>query len=308
MVSSGEVSSGLSDFKSVMDNYSSAIDGIGGSWQGDSHDSIIPKVDSFKEEALSTITAQMEAFSEACGLFAQYKVKKEEWEEKCAERDSLANQPAYDANNNPTYAKRRADELDTIIPKLKEEMDQLDKQIRAALDSAQAGTVEAKSSNLASAGTKASVTAASLSSSSVVNGAISWAKGIANDNSYGYSMDTRWGNPNYDCSSLVISAYQDAGIDVKGAGATYTGDMIPAFTNMGFKWIKGNPDVNSLQPGDVLLNVANHAEMYIGNGQNVGAHSNWDGADGDSSGSEINIDNYYDYPWDGVLRYVGTDT
>jgi hypothetical protein len=47
--------------------------------------------------------------------------------------------------------------------------------------------------------------------------------------------------------------------------------------------------------------------MYIGDGMNVGAHGNKDGRDGDSSGKEINISNYRSFPWDGVLRYVGTD-
>ena len=42
--------------------------------------------------------------------------------------------------------------------------------------------------------------------SPVVEQAISWAISIANDNSHGYSMTSRWG-PDYDCSSFVISAY-----------------------------------------------------------------------------------------------------
>ena len=131
---------------------------------------------------------------------------------------------------------------------------------------------------------------------------------MAADDSHGYSQQTRWGNPNYDCSSLVISAYEAAGVSVKEAGAGYTGNMRSAFTKVGFEWIPGNPDVNSLQPGDVLLNEGSHTEMYIGDGMNVGAHSNKDGRDGDSSGKEINISNYRSFPWDGVLRYVGTES
>lgn len=42
---------------------------------------------------------------------------------------------------------------------------------------------------------------------SVVENAISWAVSIANDNSHGYSQQSRWG-PDYDCSSFVISAFR----------------------------------------------------------------------------------------------------
>ena len=138
-----------------------------------------------------------------------------------------------------------------------------------------------------------------------VKSAIDWALKTANDNLHGYSQNTRWGNPNYDCASFVISAYEAAGIPVIEAGATYTGDMRAAFLKCGFEWIPGNPDVNSLQPGDILLDESDHTEMYIGNGQNVGAHSNYDGVNGDSSGREVCVGNYYSHPWDGVLRYVG---
>jgi len=135
--------------------------------------------------------------------------------------------------------------------------------------------------------------------------AMDWALAIANDNSHGYSQNTRYGNPNYDCSSLVIAAYENAGIPVQEAGASYTGNMRSAFLKCGFIWIPGNPDVSSLQPGDILLNEGHHTEMYIGNGKNVGAHDNFDGRNGDSSGREINVSPYRSYPWNGVLRYVG---
>ncbi len=144
-----------------------------------------------------------------------------------------------------------------------------------------------------------------ITATEAVKDAMEWALKTANDSSHGYSQSTRWGNPNYDCSSFVISAYEAAGIPVKEAGATYTGDMRAAFLKCGFEWIPGNPNVNSLQPGDILLDENSHTEMYIGNGKNIGAHSNYDGVNGDSSGREICVNNYYSHPWDGVLRYVG---
>lgn len=147
-----------------------------------------------------------------------------------------------------------------------------------------------------------------VSDSNLINGAMAWALQTADDSSIGYSQATRWGNPNYDCSSYIITAYEEAGIPVKEYGATYTGDMRSSFLATGqFEWIPGNPDPSTLQPGDILLNEYNHVEMYVGNGQNIGAHSDWDGYDGDSSGSEVSIGGYYSYPWDGVLRYTGND-
>ena len=40
--------------------------------------------------------------------------------------------------------------------------------------------------------------------------ACNWAVGIANDDSHGYDQKHRWGTPDYDCSSLVISAFQES--------------------------------------------------------------------------------------------------
>ena len=40
----------------------------------------------------------------------------------------------------------------------------------------------------------------------VIESAVNWAVGIANDNSHGYDQNSRWG-VDYDCSSLVISAF-----------------------------------------------------------------------------------------------------
>ena len=278
MVSSGEVSSGLSDFKSVMDNYSSAVDGIGGNWEGDSHDSIIPKIEAFKEEALSTITAQMEAFSEACGLFAQYKAKKEEWEEKCAERDSLANQPAYDANNNPTYAKRRADELDKIIPKLKEEMDQLDKQIRAALDSAQAGTVEVKSSSVSGVSSAASqakddananVTQANYTGGAPVTNATMQSiadSARANSGSRYNNNCEAWVEEVWTGATGGERVYENSAYSAwKNYGVSTSRDNIPVGAMVyGSGWPYSDDDEDYTATGE---NPYGHVAIYVGNGE-----------------------------------------
>lgn len=141
-------------------------------------------------------------------------------------------------------------------------------------------------------------------SGKVAEDAMAWAQQIADDNDYGYSQASRWGETKqFDCSSFVISAYKNAGIDV--GGATYTGNMREELTKHGFEWIPGDPDVNDLQPGDIVLDEDSHTEMYIGNGKLIGAHDNYNGSTGDPSGEEIDVGNYYSHPWDGVLRYTG---
>lgn len=143
--------------------------------------------------------------------------------------------------------------------------------------------------------------------SAVITEAVSWAVGIAQDDSHGYSQYNRWG-PDYDCSSLVISAYEQAGVPVKEAGATYTANMRRAFEQCGFKSIKyGSGTV--LMKGDVLLNEKHHAAMYIGNGQIVQASiaetGKIYGKEGDQTTKEIEVRNFYvyRYGWDYILRY-----
>ena len=137
----------------------------------------------------------------------------------------------------------------------------------------------------------------------IIKKALDWALETAKDNTHGYSQAVRWG-PDYDCSSFIISAYENAGLKVKEAGASYTGNMRDAFEKCGFGAYPRQP-VSRLEPGDVLLNEKHHAVMYIGNGKVVAARSS-DGFPqrGDQSGREICVQNWYDYPWDCVLRYA----
>ena len=151
--------------------------------------------------------------------------------------------------------------------------------------------------------------------------AVRWALAIASDDSHGYSQYNRWG-PDYDCSSLIITAYQNAGIPVKDAGATYTMNMQQAFQKCGFKVVTNwNKSTGAgLIRGDVVLNYTHHVEMYIGDGKLVKASSDEYGGiaganKGDQTTKEISVSGYYNYPWNVALRYgnqteeyTGSDT
>lgn len=147
---------------------------------------------------------------------------------------------------------------------------------------------------------------------SIIEKAVNWIIGIANDNTHGYDQGSRW-SPDYDCSSLVISAWKQAGVNLT---CTYTGNMYANMVNKGFSDITSQVNLatgSGLARGDVLLNVASHTAMYIGNGQICEATGNENGGitggqTGDQTGREICINNYRNYPWNYVLRYVAEDS
>ena len=131
----------------------------------------------------------------------------------------------------------------------------------------------------------------------------------ANDDSHGYDQSDRWGNPDFDCSGAVISAWTKVGVDVKGAGASYTGNMLETFKKMGFVDVVNQVDLstgNGMQRGDVLLSNS-HTAMYCGDGKIVHAsiseNGTIHGSPGDQTGKEFCIRSYYNKPWTNVLRY-----
>ena len=146
----------------------------------------------------------------------------------------------------------------------------------------------------------------------VIQKAVKWAYDIANDSKHGYDQILRWGN-DYDCSSFVISAYENAGIPLRKNGATYTGNMREVMLKNGFvdvtrivNFARGT----GLLYGDVLLNTKHHTAIYAGNGFEIEASINENrratgGLTGDQNGKEILIRNYRDYPWNYCLRFAG---
>lgn len=142
-----------------------------------------------------------------------------------------------------------------------------------------------------------------------VENAIQWMLNIADNDIHGYDQENRWG-VDYDCSSLVISGYEQAGIPLKTNGATYTGDMKQVCLDTGFTLVDWQNNETKLVRGDIILNEMNHVCCYIGNGKIVQASINElggtrGGQTGDQTGKEIYTRDYYVYPkgWDCVLRF-----
>lgn len=149
---------------------------------------------------------------------------------------------------------------------------------------------------------------------SIINDAVQYIINIAYDDTHGYDQIYRWNEyGDFDCSSLVISSWQQAGVPVKSEGATYTGNMYNIFLKCGFKDVTDSVDLNNaqgMQYGDVLLNHIHHTAMYIGNNKICEAAINEKGTatggkPGDQTEQEIRINSYRNYPWDCVLRYIG---
>lgn len=146
----------------------------------------------------------------------------------------------------------------------------------------------------------------SVASDANVEAAVQWAINIANDASHGYDQTHRDG-PDYDCSSLVWHAFTEGGGFDLGSYAFATGGMPSILTNAGF--VQHNfVNVQELQRGDILLRNG-HTEIYIGNQQDVGAHSNefggiTGGRTGDQTGHEISISDFYPN-WTWYFRYGG---
>ena len=141
-----------------------------------------------------------------------------------------------------------------------------------------------------------------------VSSAVAWALAIANDNTHGYDQNNRWG-PNYDCSSLLIQAYENAGVPVKSNGASYTGNMVSVFKKCGFKDVTSQINLatgEGLIMGDIVWK-SGHVEMCSRTGYLVGAHINENGQitgglSGDQTGNEISERTYYS-GWTTVLRF-----
>lgn len=158
----------------------------------------------------------------------------------------------------------------------------------------------------------------------VINDAVLFAVGIANDNSHGYSQAVRSlyniTNPkSYDCSSLCCTAYYYAflknGLTAQAnylkSHCSYTGNMLNML-NVGFEIVARNQTAHAqMQKGDLELNENYHVAMAIDRDNIVHARSS-EGTTNtiDDSGNEIRTQKWYLYNinhggWTHRLRFTG---
>ena len=145
-----------------------------------------------------------------------------------------------------------------------------------------------------------------------IEDAVAWAIETANDPSHGYSQAAadRWG-PDYDCSSFVISAWEQAGVPLREAGASFTGNMRAAMIACGFVDVTTQVGIDTgygMQPGDVLLNYAAHTCMCVGGGSVANCRTDEGHPQSGDQGQEIRIQRYWNGDpnrWNCVLRYKG---
>lgn len=146
-----------------------------------------------------------------------------------------------------------------------------------------------------------------------IEAACKWAMKTANDDSHGYSNvvgDNMGQRGDYDCGGFVSAAYQAAGVlhttfepnERYGNPWSYGTVLEPA----GFIQIPFSPA--KVQRGDILIKDGHHTELALGNGRQVGAHSNYDGVRGDYGHrgeiSEVPLSGY----WDCIYRIKGWET
>lgn len=139
----------------------------------------------------------------------------------------------------------------------------------------------------------------SYATDGMVENAVQWCIDKVTKSKITYSLEYRnLNNPDgtsYDCSSFLITAFNQAGFNIN---ATYTGNMKDAFVAAGWEWypVSWYIPADNLVRGDIMLNEVSHTQMYIGNGEDVNCGG---------TPAEIiphNSDNW-GRGWDGYLHY-----
>ena len=312
MVSSGTVTSDLNSLTTNITNYSSHVGDLASNWKGPSYDNLSAKAEEFASEYSSSISNGMTAFANAIIKYDEYIANKRAYEVAKSNYDIAVQ------NKDDSSARKFASEMAQYEKKMAE----LKPEIESFLSTAASVSLTASALSISSPSAIAELqnntdaTASSSTSSNkqgqvkstsstskatsneYVASALDAARAIAKDNRHGYSQQSRWGSPNYDCSSYVISCWEEAGVPVKSKyGATYTGNMRKAFIDAGFKCYRISNGMK-LQPGDVLLNEGVHTAMYYGDGKIIDATSS------PSNGDQIGVrQNSSGYGWQYVLRY-----
>ena len=135
--------------------------------------------------------------------------------------------------------------------------------------------------------------------------AVSFMIDIAKDDSHGYDQIHRTGGTDYDCSSLVGTALNQAGFNVKKSSTTRT--LRAQLLACGFKTVSVG---GARKRGDIFLKEGHHVVMCTGANNIVHASINekgktTGGKPGDQTGKEICVRSFYNYKggWDYHFRF-----
>lgn len=135
--------------------------------------------------------------------------------------------------------------------------------------------------------------------------AVSFMIDIAKDDSHGYDQIHRTGGTDYDCSSLVGTALNQAGFNVKKSSTTRT--LRVQLLACGFKTVSVG---GARKRGDIFLKEGHHVVMCTGANNIVHASINekgktTGGKPGDQTGKEICVRSFYNYKggWDYHFRF-----
>ena len=135
--------------------------------------------------------------------------------------------------------------------------------------------------------------------------AVSFMIDIAKDDSHGYDQIHRIGGTDYDCSSLVGTALNQAGFNVKKSSTTRT--LRAQLLACGFKTVSVG---GARKRGDIFLKEGHHVVMCTDTNNIVHASINekgktTGGKPGDQTGKEICVRSFYNYKggWDYHFRF-----
>lgn len=135
--------------------------------------------------------------------------------------------------------------------------------------------------------------------------AVSFMIDIAKDDSHGYDQIHRTGGTDYDCSSLVGTALNQAGFNVKKSSTTRT--LRAQLLACGFKTVLVG---GARKRGDIFLKEGHHVVMCTDANNIVHASINekgktTGGKPGDQTGKEICVRSFYNYKggWDYHFRF-----
>ena len=132
--------------------------------------------------------------------------------------------------------------------------------------------------------------------------AVSYAEGIAADDSHGYDQPGRMGQ-DFDCSSLVGRSLVHAGFDYPAGFSPSTREMKRYLERIGFVWHNG---LGGVKRGDILWK-SGHTAFATSSTRIVEACINERGGisggrKGDQTGNEIRTTNINNYNWSGYWR------